>query len=135
MIMEYEYPTLVRRYLASLIDSVFIMVMIFAVSYLFQSEQKTIEKIRVAVILFMFFVYEPFCTSFFCTLGQIIMGIRIRRHISLERISLPLAYLRIIVKIILGLISFFTVPFAKERRAIHDFASDSIVVCKGNNVN
>jgi uncharacterized RDD family membrane protein YckC len=76
----------------------------------------------------MFFVYEPFCTSFSCTLGQKLTGIRVRMLSSYERISLPRAYLRIVVKLFLGLISFFSLPFSKNRRAIHDFAVGSIVI-------
>jgi uncharacterized RDD family membrane protein YckC len=56
------------------------------------------------------------------------MGIRVRKKILHENISIPSAYLRIIVKLFLGLISFFTIPFSDKKRAIHDFAVDSVVI-------
>ena len=76
----------------------------------------------------MLFLYEPIFTSRFCTLGQKIMGIRVREIFSLQKISIPKAYLRIVIKIFLGFISFFSIPFSSERRAIHDFVAGTIVV-------
>jgi len=46
-----------------------------------------------------------------------------------ENISIPAAYLGIIVKIALGFISLVAIVFTKDRRAIHDFAAGSIVIC------
>ncbi len=76
----------------------------------------------------MVFCYEPICVSFFCTLGQKITGIRVRRLGTLKKIPFPFAFVRYFLKILLGLISLFAIIFSKERRAIHDFASGSIVV-------
>jgi uncharacterized RDD family membrane protein YckC len=56
------------------------------------------------------------------------MGIRVRTVSKIERISLVQAYLRIVVKIFLGFISLFSIIFSEKKRAIHDFASGSIVV-------
>lgn len=56
------------------------------------------------------------------------MGVRVRKHVTYARISLPAAYARIVVKIVLGIISFLTIPFTKDRRGIHDFAVDSVVI-------
>ncbi len=33
------------------------------------------------------------------------------------------AYIRILIKIVLGIISFFSIPFTKNKRALHDFAA------------
>jgi uncharacterized RDD family membrane protein YckC len=106
--------------------------MLFLVSYAFQQEYGLATQVRVAVILFMFFVYEPLCTSLFCTVGQKITGIRVRSHASFgdEKISLPKAYLRVISKVLLGFVSFFTIMFSKEKRALHDFIAGSIVLEK-----
>ena len=124
------YPTILRRYLSTTIDSIFIISMLFVVSYLFQQENSLATQARVAIIIFMFFVYEPFCTSMYCTLGQKLTGIRVRNHASFgdEKISILKAYLRILTKVILGFISFFSIMFSKEKRAIHDFVAGSIVL-------
>ena len=123
-----KYPTLIRRYVATAIDAVFILSAIILISYLFENAGETGVKVRVGLIMLLFFVYEPLCTSRFCTLGQKIMGVRVRRYPSLERISLLTAYARIFIKGVLGLLSFFTLPFSQKRRAIHDMAAHSIVV-------
>ena len=126
--MEIEYPNILRRYFSTFIDGLFILGMLVLWSYILDSENSTATNIRIGIILFMFFVYEPIFTSYFCTIGQKITGIRIRKMSTGNRISLIQAYLRTIVKIFLGIISFFTIPFTKNKRAIHDFAVGSLVV-------
>ncbi|MBI5179972.1 MAG: RDD family protein [Nitrospirae bacterium] len=126
--MACEYPTITIRYLCTVLDFLFILAIIIFTSYILQSSADITEKVRIAIILFMFFAYEPFCTSLFCTVGQKITGIRVRKMGSLQRISIPAAYLRTLIKALLGLISFFTIPLVKDRRAIHDFAVGSVVI-------
>ena len=123
-----QYPSILRRYLATLIDGIFIMAVFFAASYALDQQSEIADYARVAVICFMFFAYEPICTSQFCTIGQKVAGIRIRKASKSEKISLPAAYLRIVVKIALGFISLLAIAFTKDRRAIHDFAAGSIVI-------
>jgi uncharacterized RDD family membrane protein YckC len=41
---------------------------------------------------------------------------------------MPAAYLRYVLKLLLGFYSFFAMSFNKERRALHDLASGSIVL-------
>ena len=127
-IEDNKRPTLTRRYIATAIDVGFVLLAIILVAHLFENAGDTGVKVRVGLILFFFFVYEPLCTSRFCTVGQKIMGVRVRRFPSLERIPLFMAYARILVKGLLGILSFFTLPFSKDRRAIHDMAARSIVV-------
>lgn len=123
-----NYPAMTRRYIATAIDAVFILSAIILIACLFENAGETGARVRAGLILLLFFTYEPLCTSRFCTLGQKIMGVRVRRYPSLERISLLMAYTRIIVKALLGVFSFFTLPFSQKRRALHDMAAGSIVV-------
>jgi uncharacterized RDD family membrane protein YckC len=125
---EFNYPSILRRYLATFIDGVLIIIVLIIASYIFHLENEIGTVLRVVIILTMFFVYEPLFTSRFCTLGQKVMGIRIRKQSSLERISILSAYVRIVVKLLLGIISFFTIPFTRGRKAIHDFTVGSIVI-------
>ena len=126
--MEIEYPSILRRYFSTFIDGLFIIGVLVLWSYILDSDNSTATNIRIGIILFMFFVYEPIFTAYFCTLGQKATGIRIRKLSSGKRISIFQAYLRIIVKILLGILSFFTIPFTKNKRAIHDFAVGSLVI-------
>ncbi len=125
-----RYPSILRRYMATFIDGCFIMTVFFTASYALNQQSEISDYIRVAVICFMFFGYEPICTSQFCTIGQKLAGIRIRKASNLEKISVPAAYIRIVVKIVLGVISLLAIAFTKDRRAIHDFAAGSIVICQ-----
>jgi uncharacterized RDD family membrane protein YckC len=123
-----NYPTLTCRYIATAIDLIFILAVMILIAYLFENTGETGVKVRAGLVLFLFFVYEPLCTSRFCTLGQKLMRVRVRRYPSRERLSLFMAYIRILVKALLGVLSFFTLPFSRKRRAIHDLAARSIVV-------
>jgi hypothetical protein len=51
------------------------------------------------------------------------MRIRVRTKEGLQRVGLDQAFGRMIVKYLLGIISFLTVPARADRRAIHDLAS------------
>jgi uncharacterized RDD family membrane protein YckC len=126
--MKYHYPSILRRYFATLIDGMLVLAVFILISYILQGDSNISISLRVAVILFMFFVYEPICTSRFCTLGQKLTGIRVRKQFLHEKISIPAAYFRIIVKVFLGIISFFSIPFSKNKRGIHDFAVGSVVI-------
>jgi uncharacterized RDD family membrane protein YckC len=123
-----NYPSILRRYFSTVIDGLFVLGILVLVSYLFDSANESATKVRIGIILFIFFVYEPFFTAYACTLGQKITGIRVRSQSAGRRISIFQAYLRILVKLLLGIISFFTIPFSKNKRAIHDFAVGSLVV-------
>jgi uncharacterized RDD family membrane protein YckC len=128
VIAMFESPTILRRYLSTFIDGILILSVFIFVSLAIDSDSALADYARIAVFLGMFFVYEPIFTSRFCTLGQKITGIRIRTIGSYEKISIPAAYLRIIVKLLLGIISLLSIPFTRNRRAVHDFASGSVVI-------
>jgi uncharacterized RDD family membrane protein YckC len=126
--MQFDSPTILRRYLSTFIDAMFIVAIFIAVSYYFNSDEILSNTIRMSVFFIIFFVYEPICTSFFCTIGQRITRIRIRTFSSNEKISIISAYIRIILKLFLGVYSLIAIPFTRDRRAIHDFAAGSVVI-------
>lgn len=131
--MEIEYPTILRRYFSSLIDGVmlFLIFIIFISSNDGNDQLSSIIKFLIPVIIII--LYEPILTSKFCTLGQAITGIRVRRVDDLKKISILAAYFRYVVKIFLGFISFFSIIFSDKSRAIHDFTSGSVVIMHQNN--
>lgn len=125
-----NYPSILRRYLATFIDSCFCLSSFFAVSYGLNQQGTVLDMVRVSVILCLVFVYEPICTSRFCTIGQKSMRMRVRNISGLQKISIPAAYLRIVVKVMLDFISLLAIAFSKDRRTLHDFAAGSVVVCR-----
>ncbi len=120
------YPGLARRYLATAIDGLLLIAAFFAVSALIQTE--TLTALRVGMVVSLFLIYEPLCTSRLCTCGQLIAGVRIRTDDQLARITVLRAYVRIIAKALLGWLSFVTIGFSDRRRAIHDITAGSVVV-------
>jgi uncharacterized RDD family membrane protein YckC len=85
--------------------------------------------LRGAWLGFVLLGYEPLFTSLSATVGQRAMGFRVRRLADQTRpIPIPAAYLRFAVKIALGVVSFFTMSFSRQQRAIHDMAAGSVVI-------
>ena len=125
--MEIEYPTILRRYLSTAIDGCLILTLLILLPY-FIGDGESMLYVRLVLAALMLFIYEPLFTSKLCTLGQKVLGIRIRRVDNYQRICFLTALLRVIIKGLLGFISLFSIIFSKDRRAIHDFASGSIVI-------
>jgi uncharacterized RDD family membrane protein YckC len=128
--VKIEYPSILRRYFSTFLDGVLVICVLFLSAYVFDTENQISTGIRIGLVLFIFFVYEPIFTAYFCTFGQKVTGIRVRKLNDNKKIYLIQAYLRIIIKIFLGVISFFTIPFSKNKRAIHDMVVGSLVICK-----
>lgn len=125
---ENQYPRLVRRYKALLIDGLLIMFTLIIIMIIVEDiESRTPIMVSSAFIIIL--TYEPFLTSYSKTIGQRIMKIKIVKYENpQERISLVNAYLRWFTKGMLGWISFISIHSNPQRRAIHDFASDSIMI-------
>jgi len=124
---EVEYPTILRRYLSTVIDGWLILTILFILPYFIEDKENTLY-FRLIMVAIMLFGYEPLFTSKLCTLGQKIMGVRIRTFGNYQKLNYPAALLRVTIKGFLGIISFFTIIFSKDRRALHDYASGSIVI-------
>lgn len=121
-----NYPDLFRRYIASVID----VVTVIGIMYLYAKTPLYTagESAGAIAFLVVWVVYEPLATVFACTLGQAVMRFRVRRASNLARISLGQALLRMLVKYLLGMVSFLTLPARRDRRSIHDLAAGTIVV-------
>jgi len=121
-----KYPNVLRRYLATLLDVFALWCVVYAFSQVpVFTAGGALAYWGLAIVLFF---YEPLLTVYACTLGQGVMGIRVRTPESLTRIHLAQAVGRMVVKYLLGIISFLTVPARKDRRAIHDLSADTIVI-------
>lgn len=125
---EHQYPRLVQRYKALLIDGLLILLALIIIMIVVQ-DSKFRTTVMVSSALILLLTYEPLLTSYSKTFGQRMMKIKVRSHRNPdERITLLNAYVRWFVKGLLGWVSFVTIHFNPERRAIHDLASDSVMI-------
>jgi uncharacterized RDD family membrane protein YckC len=121
-----NYPSVFRRYLSTLLD----LLVLWCWIYLVTRFPIFVESnwISTAIIAPAVLAYEPLLTAFHCTIGQRVFRLRVRTFEGGDRISIPQAYGRLFVKYLLGAVSILTIPARADRRAIHDFATETIVI-------
>lgn len=123
-----QIPLLARRYSSTAIDGL-VLLLFFLVAGSIPGDSELALFLRRILMFAPILMYEPFLTASGATLGQYIMGIRVRRlEDPTRRISLGAAYGRYIMKIFLGMFSFVLAFFTKYRMTIHDKFADSIVL-------
>jgi uncharacterized RDD family membrane protein YckC len=120
------YPSLLRRYLSTFIDTIVILLLLFAFSRSPLYDRNSAESVLWP--LWLFVIFEPLLTTFACTPGQFAMRFRVRRAYDLRRPWLHTTFLRWFVKVALGIISVLYLPTQKQRRALHDLASGTVVL-------
>ena len=126
---EPPFPPLGRRYVGSLVDGLVVLAGTLLIGTVLGDVPSSLAPIRVALFVVLWFGYEPGCTAFGVTLGQRLLGFRVRRESDpTQRIGLPAAWLRFVVKLAFGVFSFITMGFNPRRRALHDLASGSVVL-------
>ncbi|RYF81220.1 MAG: RDD family protein [Chitinophagaceae bacterium] len=129
--IQLEYPTLSDRVQSTFIDTIFIVVLMFICASFLDRYDNAPEWIRIALFFSIWAVYEPLCTTLGFTIGNLIKGIRVRKAGGLsKRINFLQAFVRYVLKISLGWISFLTMHSNKQKRAIHDFAAGSMMIKK-----
>jgi uncharacterized RDD family membrane protein YckC len=121
-----KYPSLLRRYVASLIDgaTIFVAFALYMRSPL-RFAQSQAPNYWPLVLLPL---YEPLLTRCLCTPGQFLMRIRVRTEPGIERVPVVRTFFRLVVKYVLGLVSFAFMPAHPQKRALHDLAAGTIVV-------
>lgn len=124
---EIEYPPLVKRIQALFIDFVLILLLFSLSSVLLGKDTAT--WLKAGIFIFSIFLYEPTLISFTGnTIGQKLVGIRVVRYADPEKnISLVQASIRVVVKFLLGWVSFLSIIFNREKRGLHDMASSAVV--------
>ena len=124
-----SYPSISDRVQSTFIDSVLIIALMFAFSALLDKVANPPEYIRIVLFFSLFGIYEPVCVTLGCTLGNYMKGIRVRQVDNhKKRINFFQAFIRYLIKILLGWLSFLSVHMNRERRALHDLAAGSVVV-------
>lgn len=121
------YPTLVKRVQSTFIDGM-LAFLIFCILCLVANlidENSAMLKITAFIVAMS---YEPIAIINSQTLGQRIAGISVLPIRGNRRLSIKIAYLRSISKLTFEWISFIVMFSNEKRRAIHDFASSTVVV-------
>lgn len=127
--MEPTYPSLLDRVQSIFIDVFFLFALTFVIAAILDKFESPPDWIRVALFFILWAVYEPLSITLGCTLGQYIKRIRVKDHGDpSRRISFFPAFIRYVLKTLLGWVSFLTISANKEGRAIHDFVAGSVVV-------
>lgn len=126
-----HYPSLLKRIQAIFIDFLIILAVFVLTSLLLGTEESSIG-LKVGVFVFSVYLYEPVLVAFTGgTLGHRLLGLRVKNYHDQDRnISLLSAFGRVIVKGLLGWLSFITITFNPQKRGIHDIATGSIVRLK-----
>lgn len=127
---ENTYPRVSERVKALFTDFIIIFLFMFISSYIFSLFDNIPDNARISAFVFIFFLYDPFFTSFFGgTIGHMNVGLRVKKDINEEKnISFLSAVLRYILKTFLGWISLLTVTSNNKGRAIHDIFAHSVVI-------
>lgn len=127
--METKYPQLIDRIQATFIDTLLIIILMFACSSILDQFEHVPDWVRILMFIGLFIAYEPLCMTLGATLGNYLKGIRVRNNQdTTKRISLFQAIIRYPVKVLLGWISFLTINSNQKRRAIHDLVSGTVMI-------
>jgi len=124
-----QFASLSDRVKSIFIDTLFIIVLMFIFSAVLDAFDNPPTWLSVCMFIAIWFLYEPLCIAYGCTVGQYIMHIRVRSAKDTSKhIHVVLSYIRYIVKIILGWLSFLSIAFNEQRQAIHDLAVESVMI-------
>lgn len=124
-----DYPSLSDRVQSTFIDGIFIIIMMFFCASILDKFENAPDWIRIVLFFGLWAIYEPLCTTFGFTLGNLIKGIRVRKFEDTKRrIHFFQAFFRYFIKFLLGWMSFITMHTNPKKRAIHDFAAGSVMI-------
>ena len=127
--MEVQFPNLSDRIQSSFIDIIFVILLMFGLTMVFDKFQNVPDWIRASAFIGLFVIYEPLSITLGCTVGNFLKGIRVRRSSNpASKLSIFRSLIRFVIKIILGWYSFLTLISHPQKRAVHDLASGSLVV-------
>jgi uncharacterized RDD family membrane protein YckC len=127
--MTEQYPKLKDRIQSTFIDSILLVILMFVFAAIIDKFENVPDWVRMDLFIGLFIVYEPFCTTVGCTLGNYIKGIRVRQvDDTSKKINILQALIRYPIKLLLGWFSFLTIGSNPQRRAFHDLVAGSVMI-------
>ena len=130
--LYFNRPSLVFRIKSMLIDMMFLIGLAYLFTLLLESMNIISEESR-GIALAIIILYEPVLVVIGGTVGQRIMGLRVRAKKSFvekrekRNINFFNSLLRYISKILLGWISLLTIHSDKYGQALHDKIGSSVM--------
>lgn len=127
--MKTEYTAITTRIKAVIIDTIAIIVLMYAAAEIFNVFENISNYIRISVFVSLFILYEPVLVSLFgATLGHFFNDIVVKQEANENKnLSFPFALIRFITKSLLGWISLLTINGNLKKKAIHDYVAQSVV--------
>jgi uncharacterized RDD family membrane protein YckC len=133
--MEQEYPELKTRVQSTFIDGILMLLLMFAAASILDKAGMGDDEgggmMKAIIFISIWGIYEPLSTTLGATAGNYLMKIRVRKADAAgKRINLLQAFVRFAFKFSLGWLSFLTIHFSEQRRAIHDIVAGSVMLEK-----
>jgi uncharacterized RDD family membrane protein YckC len=129
------YPRLIRRVRAILIDSV---ILICILLFWWLTLPLTVDfhpVLKIAPLFLLMFILEPLMVAYTGgTPGHHIMGIRVQNMKTGAYVGVVRAFIRALLRGLLGWLSFVIVLTSKKHQAIHDLITQTVVVLKAPDV-
>lgn len=125
-----RYPHILDRIKAVFADYLVLVFFMYILFLIFSKIGEISDTTRIIGFVFIVGLYDPLMISFFGgTIGHYMTNIRVKRKQNQDKnLMLHKALFRYLIKTTLGWLSLITVGTNKERLAIHDMISKSIVV-------
>lgn len=126
--MEENYPSVLDRMKSTLIDSIIIIACMLLFTDILEMFDNVPNWVR-ATLFISLLMYEPICTAFGGTFGNLKMKIRVRKNSNeTKRINIFQSIIRYFFKVILGWMSFLTIFISPKSRTLHDIICGSIMI-------
>lgn len=125
-------PTLIVRFKSIFIDSLVVVILMYIATLILESIGTDSALLRFSAFALVV-LYEPICISINRTIGQAMMGIRVKDFEALSKegvsqnISFFMSLVRFILKVALGWISFLSMHSDPYSRTLHDKAVNSVM--------
>ncbi|MEM7371769.1 MAG: RDD family protein [Bacteroidota bacterium] len=128
--VEESYPSIMERIQAVALDGGLVLIGAFLIFSGLDGLGMENSDLKAPLFILLFVLYDPLMIAFAGgTIGHKMVNLHVKQASDPSRnVNLLLAFLRFALKTVLGWISLLTITTNTERKAIHDFASDSIVL-------
>lgn len=130
--IKFNRPYLLTRIKSMLADSVVVIILMIIASIILNALQIESGLVR-GITLLLILMYEPIMVTIDRTIGQRMMGLRVRNYEKLaddhapQNINIFFSILRYLAKVLLGWLSLLTIHSNTYGQAIHDKVGNSVM--------